>query len=213
MRVTCARRRRGNPYAAWGHGGGAWACRQEQRPGGVRAQRSVRELAHTDGVVVGTTSPPDGAAIARTGSPGTGPGAMMGDMVKMQALRQAGTAASDTGSGQDSRAGRGSTTWTSCSRSSRWRTSRARRPSPRMRATTWSRSAARSCRRGPTASRGRGEFRTGHGPLIDSFGVCRLQTMRRSSRYDRLRCPPAASNRGTADRRDSRTAARHPLYH
>ena len=46
-------------------------------------------------------------------------------------------------SGQASRAGRGSTTWTSCSRSSRWRTWKARRPSPPVRATICSRSGAR----------------------------------------------------------------------
>ena len=58
-------------------------------------------------------------------------------------------------------------------RSSRRRTSRARRPSPPMRATISLRSAARSGRRGPTAFRRRGGFRTGHGPLIASSRAVR----------------------------------------
>ena len=58
-------------------------------------------------------------------------------------------------------------------------------PSPPTSETTRSRSAARSCRRGPTASRGRGGFRTGHGPLNYSC-VRRLPTMRRSSRWSGL---------------------------
>ena len=103
-------------------------------------------------------------------------------------------------SGRASRAGRGSTTWTSCSRSSRWRMWRVRRPSPPTRATTCSRSAARSCRRGLTAYRGRGGFRTGHGPLIDSGGVRRLPTMRRAT-CDR---PDDGDRRGV--RRASRQA-------
>ena len=36
------------------------------------------------------TSPPDGAAISRTGFPGTRPWAVMGEVVMTQALRQAG---------------------------------------------------------------------------------------------------------------------------
>ena len=76
-----------------------------------------------------------------------------------------------TGCVRASRAGRASTTWTSCSRSSLWRTWRVRRPSPRTRETTWSRSGARSCRRGPIASRSRGCFQTGYGPPLDSCGT------------------------------------------
>ena len=102
-----------------------------------------------------------------------------------------------------SRAGRGNTTWTSCSPSSRWRTSRVRRPSPPMRATTCSTSAARSRRRGPTAYRSRGAFQAGHRLRLDSWDVRRLPTMWRSVAVERLRRPLAASNRRTADRRGS----------
>ena len=48
------------------------------------------------------------------------------------------------------------------------------RASPPARAATCLRSGARSCRRGPTAYRGRGGFQTGQGPLLDSCGVRRL---------------------------------------
>ena len=117
--------------------------------------------------------------------PGTRPGAMMGNVVMTQALRNAGVAASGHGFRSSFKGwARQHDVNELLSESSRWRTWRVRRPSPRTPATTCSRSAARSCRRGPTASRGRGGFRNGHAPLVDSCGVRRVQTMRRPARLD-----------------------------
>ena len=42
-----------DPHAACGHGGGACACGQEQGRGRLRPERSVREAARADGVLVG----------------------------------------------------------------------------------------------------------------------------------------------------------------
>ena len=100
---------------------------------------------------------------------------MAANVVMTQALRNAAVAASGQrvpnelqGLGARARRGRAALG------SSRWRTWRARRPSPPTPATTCSRSGARSCRRGPTAFRSRGGFRTGHGPLIDPCSVRRF---------------------------------------
>ena len=57
--------------------------------------------------------------------PGSRPGTKMGNSVMMQALRVAGIGRRGTVSGRASRTGRGSTTWTNGSRTSRWRTSMA----------------------------------------------------------------------------------------
>ena len=141
MLVTCARRRRGNPYAARGHGGGACACGQEQDRERLRAQRSLREAVSTDGV--------------RSSFKGWARQHDVDELLSEFALAHV----------------EGSATVAAYARDDLLEKRR------------------RSCRHGPIASRGRGGFRTRHGPLIDSCGVRRLATMRRAARRNACGAP------------------------
>ena len=110
--------------------------------------------------------------------PGTPPGALMGNVVMTQALRNAGVAASGHGILSSFKGwARQHDVDELLSEGSRWRTwtglrSDRRRVSKRDDLLEKRRPVMQAV--GRLASRGRGGFRTGHGPLIDSCGVRRL---------------------------------------
>ncbi len=114
--------------------------------------------------------------------PGARPGAMMGNVVMTQALRNAGVAASGHGFRSSFNGWARQHDVNELLSEFALAHVEGSATVAAYAATTCSRSADRSCRRGPTASRRRGGFRTGYGPPHDSCGVRRLPTMRRPAR-------------------------------